>query len=582
MSRLSKEELVAILENIARLLELKGENPFKVRAYTQGARTLETTNEDLAALAAEDRLSELPGIGAALAKKLAECITTGRMTYYEELRDEFPASLFDLFELQGLGAKKIKVLYEDLGIDSLAALREACEAGRIANLSGFGAKTEANLLKALAHQQQVSGYFLYGNVIGEAEALLEYLRDHPAAGRVEAAGSLRRRKEIVHDLDFLASSSKPGDLMEYFTGYPGAADVLAHGETKSSLRLKNGIQCDLRVVKKNEFPFALAYFTGSKEHNVALRQRALRKGWTLNEYRFAQAEGKKAGEPLPEKIEDEAGLYQALGLDFVPPELRENTGEIEAAAEQRLPKLVEWENLRGALHNHTNASDGAASVEEMAAAARELGLEYLGIADHSKGQVQANGLSAQRLAEQVDRIRELNKTWDDFRLFAGVECDILKDGRLDFEDEVLAPLDYVVASVHGSFSLSEVEMTKRIIRAMENPLVTILGHPTGRLLLSRDGYRVDLRAVIEAAADLGVVIELNANPHRLDLDWRWWPLAREKGVRCAINPDAHRPQGLKDLWIGTGIARKGWLTRKDIVNCLPVLEMEPFLKARRK
>ena len=368
--------------------------------------------------------------------------------------------------------------------------------------------------------------------------------------------------------------------MEFFTTHPLVENNLAKGATKSSVIMKNGIQCDLRVVAGAEFPFALNYFTGSKEHNVRMRSRALTRGWSLNEYRFSPAEGRELREPIPE-IHEENDIYHALGLDPVPPELREDRGEIDAAERHALPTLIEWSNLRGTFHNHTTASDGRATLEDMVATAKELGLEYLGIADHSKASFQANGLDEKRLADQVARIAELNAADKDFRIFSGIECDILKDGSLDFSDNVLATLDYVVASVHSSFTMQSDEMTKRIIRAMENPHVTMLGHATGRLLLTRDSYQVDIPAIIEAAAATGTIIELNANPRRLDLDWRWWPLAKEKGVKCAINPDAHSTEGLQDVIFGIGIARKGWLTKDDVVNTQSLPRMIKTLQEKR-
>jgi DNA polymerase (family 10) len=349
------------------------------------------------------------------------------------------------------------------------------------------------------------------------------------------------------------------------------------------VRWKSGIQADLRVVKDVEFPFAQAYFTGSKEHNIVMRQRALARGWTLNEYRLGPDDKPKVKpEPVPD-IRDEAGIYRALGLDYVEPELRENHGEFAAAENHTLPRLIEEANLRGTFHNHTKESDGRNSLREMAEAAQELGLAYLGIADHSKASFQAHGLDEKRLLAQVAEIHALNKEFGaDFRIFTGSEVDILKDGSLDFSDEILAQLDYVVVSVHNAFSMSEAEMTKRIIKAMQNKYVTMLGHLTGRLLLARDAYAVDVAAVIEAAAATGTVIELNANPRRLDMDWRWWPLAKEKGVKCAINPDAHHTSQLQFLHFGIGTARKGWLTREDVINCLPLGKIEGVLRAKRK
>lgn len=577
---MNKDEIAGVFENIARLLELKGENPFKVRAYTHAARALETLSEPLETLIAEERLTAVDGIGKATGEKIAELSTHGRLDYYDHLREEFPPDILTLFDIQGLGAKKIKVLWDALKIHSVTRLERACKDGSVAALPGFGEKTAANILKGIEHMRSHAGEFRFGDVAHIAEGLLDDLRGHPDVNLAQIAGSFRRKKEIVRDLDFIVSTKNPEAIMAFFTAHPLVENVLAHGATKSSVILKSGIQCDLRAVTGPEFPFALNYFTGSKEHNVRIRSRALSRGWSLNEYRFSAAEGRELLQPLPE-IHEEADIYRALDLDPVEPELREDRGEIDAAEKHKLPHLIEWSNLRGTFHNHTNASDGRATLEDMVAAAKELGLEYLGIADHSKASFQANGLDETRLAAQVARIAELNAADSDFRIFAGTECDILKDGTLDFSDEVLATLDYVVASVHSSFTMPEAEMTKRIIRAMENPHVTMLGHLTGRLLLSREPYQVNIPAILDAAAATGTIIELNANPRRLDLDWRWWPLAKEKGVTCAINPDAHSTAGLQDIIFGIGIARKGGLTKNDVINTLPLSRIESVLKAKR-
>ena len=578
---MSKDEIIEVFESIARLLELKGENPFKVRAYTNAARALETLSESLPTLVAEDRLEAVDGIGKATGEKIAALVRDGHLDYYDNLREEFPPDILTLFELQGLGAKKIKLLWDQLGVHSISSLEHATTSGKVAALPGFGEKTAANILKAIEHQKRNVGQFRLGDITALAEGFLEDLRGHPRVNLAQIAGSYRRRKEIVRDLDFIVSSRHPDEVAEFFTTHPLVESILAKGATKSSVILKNGIQCDLRVVAREEYPFALNYFTGSKEHNVRMRSRALSKGWSLNEYRFSQAEGRDLSEPLPQ-IQEENDIYRAMQLDPVVPELREDRGEIEAAAKHELPELIESQNLRGTFHNHTTESDGRASLEEMAAAALELGLDYLGIADHSKSSFQAHGLDENRLAAQVAKIHELNTGDTGIYLFAGTECDIAKDGSLDFSDEVLATLDYVVASIHSSFTLSESEMTKRLIRAMENPYVTMLGHLTGRLLLSRDPYQVDIPAVIEAAAATGTIIELNANPWRLDMDWRWWHLAREKGVKCAINPDAHSTRGLQDLFFGIASARKGWLTKADVVNTLPLGKIKTVLARKRR
>ncbi|MBV8901808.1 MAG: DNA polymerase/3'-5' exonuclease PolX, partial [Verrucomicrobia bacterium] len=558
----TKDQTVAVLEAIARLLELKGENPFKVRAYLNAARNLEASSANFNEIVENGRLHELGGIGEAIAGKITEFYQTGRLEYYEQLRADFPDTLFELFELQGLGAKKVKALYEHLGIKNIAELEAACRDGRVAELPGFGLKTSQNILQAIEQRRKHAGRFLLSDATLWSEQIMAHLKEHPDISQISVAGSLRRGKETIGDLDFLIATKNPLGVIEHFVSYRSIERILAKGDTKASVLLRGGIQADLRVVANHEFPFAQNYFIGSKEHNVALRGRALGFGWTLNEYRLAPDPAARKGvKPIP-AIETEEDLYHALELDYIQPEMRENLGEIEAAASHQLPILVEWSNLRGTFHCHTHASDGRNSLEEMAAAARELGLEYLGIADHSKSSFQANGLDEKRLLAQVEAIREWNRQYGgEFRLFAGLECDILRDGRLDFPDDVLARLDYVVASVHAAFTQPEAEMTRRIIRALENPYVTMLGHPTGRLLLSREPYQVDLAEVIRAAAATRTIIELNANPRRLDMDWRFWKLAKEQGVKCAINPDAHSTQGLQDLWFGILSARKGWLTR---------------------
>jgi DNA polymerase (family X) len=601
---MTKEEIAGVLEQIATLLELKAENPFKIRAYTNAARAIETFGANVSNFQDEEAVAKIPGIGKSIALKIKELAETGSLKYFRELSTEFPPGILELFSLPGLGAKKIKALHDKLGISSIAQLQKACEEGRVAELAGFGETTQQKICDAIARRASHAGSFQFGQVAAEAEVLRSDLAAHEAALQVEIAGSYRRRREIVHDLDLLVATKEPEAVTKFFVSHPMVESVIAQGPTKSSVRLRSGVQCDLRVVTTAEYPFALAYFTGSKEHSIEMRSRALQRGWTLNEYRLALVPNsemvgsarradrtpqrgvatkkkKKSPSKIP-SVRDEADLYRAVDLDFIPPELRENCGEFEAAEQHSLPKLIEKENLRGAFHCHTVASDGHNTLEEMAEAARELGLEYLGIADHSRSSVQGHGIAAEKLLEQVAAIRKLDKTFDGFRLFAGVECDILRDGSLDFPDEVLSQLDYVVVSVHSAFNLSESEMTQRVIRALENPFVTMLAHPTGRLLLRRDPYQIDIPTVLDAAARTGTWVELNAAPKRLDLDWRWWPLAKQKGVKCVINPDAHRTERLQDLWFGIGIARKGWLTKDDVVNCLPLGKIEQALQAKRK
>ena len=584
---MTKEQIAGVLEQIATLLELKGENPFKVRAYTNAARAIETFGGNVANFQDEEAVGKIPGIGKSIALKIKELVSTGSLKYFEELSREFPPGILELFSLPGLGAKKIKALYDKLQISSIEQLQKACEGGRIAELPGFGETTQQKLCDIIARRTEHAGSFQFGQIAVEAETLRADLAAHSDVLQVDLAGSYRRRKEIVHDLDLLVATKKSQSVTKFFVSHPLVESIIAQGPTKSSVRLRSGVQCDLRVVNTAEYPFALAYFTGNKEHNIELRSRALQRGWTLNEYRLAplpvdpKTKKRKPAKKIP-NVGDEAGVYRAVDLDFIPPELRENWGEFEAAEKHSLPKLVEKENLRGTFHCHTTASDGHNSIEEMADAAQELGLEYLGIADHSRSSTQAHGIDEAKLRVQMATIQKLNKKLHGFRLFAGVECDILRDGSLDFPDEVLSELDYVVASVHSVFNLNEADMTRRVIRAMENRFVTMLAHPTGRLLLKREAYQIDIPKILDAAARTGTWIELNAAPKRLDLDWRWWPSAKQKGVKCVINPDAHRTERLQDLWFGIGIARKGWLTKADVMNCMPLSKIEKALRAKRE
>jgi len=584
---MTKEEIAGVLEQIATLLELKDENLFKIRAYTNAARAIETFGANVSSFQDEEAVAKIPGIGKSIALKIKELVQTGSLKYFQELSAEFPSGILELFSLPGLGAKKIKALHDQLGISSIKQLQRACEQGRVAELPGFGETTQQKLCDAIARRAAHAGSFQFGRVAGEAESMRADLAAHVSALQVDVAGSYRRRKEIVHDLDLLVATNEPEEITKFFISHPLVESVIARGPTKSSVRLHSGVQCDLRVVTTAEYPFALAYFTGNKEHNIEMRTRALQRGWTLNEYRLApvpsdpKAKKKRTVKKIP-NVRDEADLYGAVDLDLIPPELRENCGEFKVAEQHSLPKLIEKENLRGTFHCHTIASDGHNTLEEMAEAAQELGLEYLGIADHSRSSVQGHGIDAEKLFEQVTAIRKLNKNFEGFRLFAGIECDVLRNGSLDFPDEILSQLDYVVASVHSVFNLGESEMTQRVIRALENRFVTILAHPTGRLLLKRDSYDIDIPAVLDVAARTGTWIELNAAPKRLDLDWRWWPLAKQKGVKCVINPDAHRTARLQDLWFGIGIARKGWLTKDDVVNCLPLGEIQNALRSKRE
>ncbi|MCP5516269.1 MAG: DNA polymerase/3'-5' exonuclease PolX [Verrucomicrobiales bacterium] len=580
---MDKDQVAAVLQEIGVLLELKGENPFKTRAYANAARTLEGLTEPLEAIVAADRLGEIKGIGEALQQKIQELVTTGRLKYHADLKASLPAGLIDMLSVSGLGPKKVKALHEQLGIDSIDALEAACKEGRVAGLPGFGAKSQAKILEGIQFRRQYASRHLLSTALAAAEPIAEALREHPAVIRCSIAGSLRRWRETIGDVDFLASSKIPSAVIDFFTSQEGILSVLAKGETKASVILPGGIQADLRVVSDVEFPSALAYFTGSKEHNIVMRQRAIQRGLRLNEYGLFRSQEETRDPALRVTCRTEEEIYEALELDFIPPELREDRGEIEVAEKGALPRLIEWTDLRGSLHNHSNWSDGRHSLEDIAAHAGELGLEYWAITDHSKSSFQANGLDAARLRRQIGEIADLNRQLEDVgnevRLLAGTEVDILKE-RLDFDDDLLAELDVVVASLHVAGS-DEADNTRRLIRAANNPQVHMLGHLTGRLLLEREPYKVDIRAVIEACAETGTWLELNCNPYRLDLDWRWWSFAKEKGVKCVINPDAHRREHAGFLRLGAGVARKGWLTKADVLNALPLAKLQKELARKR-
>jgi len=574
---MDKDKVAEILMEIGTLLELKGENPFKTRAYANAARAIESLSEPLAKLIAEKRLGEIKGIGEALEKKITELVETGKLKYYDELKASIPPGLIEMLEIPGLGPKKIQALNQKLGIDSIEKLEAACKKGGVAELDGFGEKTQSNILEGIERRRTYASKHWLSDALLAAEPLLEHLRGHPEVIRCGAAGSLRRFKEVIGDIDLLASSKNPSAVIDFFVQQPGVVKITAKGDTKASVILEGGIQCDLRVVSDGEFPFALAYFTGSKEHNIVMRQRAIQRGLRLNEYGLFKSKEETRDPKLLVPCQSEEEIFEKLDLPCIEPELREDHGEFAAAEKNDLPELVEWTDLRGALHNHSTWSDGHNTLEETAQFMDNLGLDYWAITDHSKSSFQANGLDAKRLRQQIKEIKKINGQFaergSDFRLLTGTEVDILRD-RLDFDDELLAELDVVVASLHVP-SNREAENTKRLICAAENKFVRIIAHMTGRLLLERAPYPVNVPAVIEACAATGTWVELNCNPHRFDLDWRLWPYAKSRGVKCVINPDAHRNEHAGFLRLGAGIARKGWLEQTDVVN---TLTLKPLLK----
>ena len=590
MVPVNKNEIADVLNDIAVLLELKGENPFKTRAYQAGARTLEALEEDLATVIAEGRLAKIKGFGEALVQKITELHTTGKLEFYENLRASVAPGLVAMLEIPGLGAKKIKALNEQLGIDTIEGLAKACAEGKVAALAGFGEKSQEKILAGIRNREAYSKRHLRAVAIEVAEPILAGLRELKDVQRAEHAGSLRRGMETVGDLDFIVAAKNVEPVVEWFVTRLGVKEVTARGETKASVRYESGLQADLRIVPEEQFVFALHHFTGSKDHNVQMRQRALARGLSLSEWGLVPAEGDGtvkakaaasagAGGRGHDLVLDEIELFAKLGLRFIPPELREGLGEIEAAERGELPLLIEEKDLRGAFHNHTTASDGRNTLNEMAAAADALGWDYLGISDHSKASFQANGLNEARLMEQCAAIDALNASGRfRVRILKGSECDILADGRMDFDDATLAKLDYVVASVHNAFAQSEEVMTARIIKAIESPHVTMLGHLTGRLLLQREAYPVNAQKVIDAAIANRVAIELNANPWRLDMDWRLWRRGAERGLMCAINPDAHDTAGLSYVAHGVIAARKGWLTKEHVLNTRILADVMTWLK----
>ncbi|MDZ7363435.1 MAG: DNA polymerase/3'-5' exonuclease PolX [candidate division KSB1 bacterium] len=574
---MDKKQVAAILEEIATLLEFKGENPFKTRAYNNAARALEGLTEDLAELVASRRLREIKGIGEAISEKITELVTTGRLKYYEDLRAGFPAGLLDLLRIPGLGPKKAKKLFDELKIASIEALEKACREDRLIDLEGFGKKSQEKFLEGIRQVREFSSRHLFHHTLEVATPLFEIIRRHPKVMRAELAGSLRRCKETIKDIDIVASckdADRPA-IMETFTKFSGVRNIIAKGETKSSVLLEKGIPADLRLLSDEEYPYLLHHFTGSAEHNVAMRSHALKRGIKMSDY------GLFKGNKLI-RCKDETEIFAALGMSYIPPELRENMGEIEAALKDEIPELIEKKDLRGVLHCHSTHSDGANSLREMAEAAKKLGFEYLGICDHSMSVAYARGLTPERVKAQHKEIDKINVEMKGFRIFKGSECDILPDGRLDYPENVLESFDFVVASIHSSMNMTEEKATTRLIKAMEHPAVRILGHPTGRLLLGREGYPINHRKVIDAAAALGVCIEINASPHRFDLDWRYCKYARDKGVLISINPDAHSIDGLADTFYGVGIARKGWLRRQDVLNTKSTKEIEKWFAKKRK
>lgn len=578
---MKRDEVAAALDEVGTLLALKGEDSFRCNAYHTAAQRLRQFSGDLEQMVATHRLTKIPGIGKSLQEKIATLVASGRLPELEELRANTPPGLLEMLRLPGIGPKKVKALYDTLGIDSIEKLKTACDRGVVAQQKGFGEKTQQKILEGIAFLGQVGNRVRIDLALPLGLALLERIGHMPGVIRAELCGSLRRRRETAKDIDILASSADPQPIMDAFVRLPEVVQIVAHGPTKSSVVAtmsiageKVTLNADLRIVADEQFAFGLLYLTGSKEHNIRLRQRAIDQGWTLNEYGLTS--GKKTV-----TARTEAEIYAALDLDYIPPELREDTGELEAAAARTLPVLVKDSEIRGVFHNHTTFSDGTASLEEMAIAARELGFEYLGIGDHSQSLTVAQGMPPATVRKQWAEIDRLNTKLDGITLLKGIECDILEDGSLDYDDELLAGFDYVVASVHTLFGMPEDKMTARVCKALTHPAVTMLGHSTGRLLLRRDGYKINLPEVLKTAAQHGKMIEINAQPSRLDLDWLHVKQARELGIPLVINPDAHSTAELSYYHFGVDVARRGWLTKADVLNTRSLAAVLKQLKKQR-
>lgn len=568
-------DIASVISDYADLLDIKGENAFRIRSYNSAVRTIRDLTVSLEQMVKdEEDLTSIKGIGKSIAEKISEVVETGTFKSHESLKKKLNPSLLDLLRLEGFGPKKVKLVYEELGIDSVDALESAAKKGDLRDLAGMGAKTEEKLLKSIAHFRTGIGRFRISVGVEKGEAILNYMREVKGIEQLEMAGSLRRRRETIGDLDVLAVCKDQQEVMDHFVSYPEVEEVLAHGQTKSSIRLHNGLQVDCRVVPAESFGAALHYFSGSQSHNIAIRGRANDRGLTINEYGVAEVKSGRRVSGAEEK-----DIFEAVGLPWIPPELRENRGEIEGAEAGELPKLIEVGDMKGDLQMHTTASDGANSILEMAEKCKSRGYEYCAITDHSKAVVVANGLNEERLAEHLKEIDKANDQIKGFQILKSVEVDVMPDGSLDLEDRILSECDVVVASVHFQTRMPPEEMTARILKGFENPNVSILAHPTGRLVLEREAFQFDMEKVFAAAKEAGIFLEINAHPHRLDLNDIHCRQAKEAGAGIVISTDAHRKQELDLMPYGVWTARRGWLEKKDVINTRP---LKSFLKALRK
>ena len=564
----------AVLQEVALFLELRGENPFKVKAYSNAARTIEILEEDLGAMVREGRLKEMKGIGETLAQHITELVATGRLQLYEDLKTSIPPGHLEMLKIPGLGPKKIKALYDKLDIKTIGELEYACLENRLVDLQGFGQKSQEKILQGIQQVKKYQGQYLYGEVIEPAQEILKKILSHPKVIRGNLAGSLRRKMEVVRNINLVLSTHRPQEVLTVFSKLPEVEVVRFKDKASGRYSLFSGVEVDLRTTSDQTFPYSLFCFTGSLAHWNSMFERAKVMGLKLSEEGLL-----RNGRLISCKEEEE--IFNALGLDFISPELRENQGEIETSEIHQLPRLIEDHDIKGVFHVHSFYSDGTNSIRSMAQASKKMGFSYMGLSDHSQSARYAGGLTLEKLKKQWKEIDQVNQEMEGFTIFKGIESDILPDGSLDYEKAILKEFDFVIASVHSYFNMSREEMTQRVIKAIRNPYTTILAHPTGRLLLAREPYAIDMMRIIDEASRSSVAIELNAHPYRLDIDWRLCKYAKEKGIKIAINPDAHEEEGLKDIFYGVGIGRKGWLEPGDILNAMDFGEMKAFLERRK-
>lgn len=571
---MDKDLIIKTLEEISTMLELKEENPFKVRAYKNAAKALETSDIDINKDTSIQELLKIKGIGQSLAQHIKTLASDEKLDFYEELKESITPELLELLKIPSLGPKKVKYLSDNLNINSIAELENAINQNKLINLPNFGKKTQENIAKGIESYKKFKEFYLFSEVIDEAQTIVNKLLQNKNILNASVAGSLRRKKETVKDIDIVASFNENADplsIMDYFVNFSEVDEIIAKGDTKSSIKLKCGINTDLRIVKNDQYPYLLHHFTGSKEHNTALRGMAKEMGIKINEY------GIFKNETLI-KCNSEEEIYKVFKMAYIPPELRENNGEIEAALNNSLPRLVEEKDLKGIFHIHTNFSDGSITLKSLCNKLNSDGFKYAGISDHSKSAYYAGGIKEENIDSYFKEINNICSNFKNLKIFIGIESDILPDGNLDYSEKYLKKFDFIIASVHSSFNLSEEDMTNRIIKAIENKYTTILGHPTGRILLTREPYKVDMIRIINAASENKVAIEINSNPYRLDLDWRLCKYAKEKKVKIFINPDAHKIEDIDNYKYGINIARKGWLEKEDIVNTMTKEEIQSFLQ----